>query len=260
MPHPLSVIVITRNEERNIDACLRSVAWADDIVVVDAESADRTVEFARRYTDRVFIERWAGFSAAKTSATAKALHEWVLWIDADERVTPALAEEIRGLLSGESIPCAGYRMPRKAYFLGKWIRHCGWYPGEVLRLFRKSRARFSDSPVHESLILDGPAGRLRGDLDHYTDEDLDHYFVKFNSYTTLAAGELHRSGRRAGLAALLFRPAVTFFKMYILKRGFLDGMHGFVLCALSAAYVFAKYAKLWHLGARAGSAEDGEVA
>jgi glycosyltransferase involved in cell wall biosynthesis len=253
MPVPLSVIVITKNEERNIVPCLESVSWADDLVVVDAESGDRTVELARRCVARVFVEPWRGFSAAKTFAALQARNEWVLWLDADERVTPALAEEITRLLTAGAPAADGYRMARRAYFLGKWIRHCGWYPGHVLRLFRKSRARFSDVSVHESLQMDGKVATLEHDLLHFTDHDLGHYFDKYNSYTTLAAEELLRKGRGAGAAALLLRPILAFLKMYVLKRGFLDGMHGFILCALSASYVFTKYAKLWHLG-RGGSA------
>jgi glycosyltransferase involved in cell wall biosynthesis len=250
----ISVILITKNEEKNIVDCLQSVAWSDDIVIVDAESTDRTVELARTFTERVFVEPWRGFAGAKTSAMDKTLHDWILWVDSDERVTPELAEEIARIFASDTLQADGYRIARRAYFLGKWIRHCGWYPGHVLRLFRKSQAKFTDTAVHESLILDGTIATLRHDLLHFTDDDLDHYFEKFNSYTTLGATDLHRRGRTAGLAALLLRPSFAFFKMYLVKRGFLDGMHGLILCILSASYVFAKYAKLWHLGRSAAGA------
>ncbi|MBL0175961.1 MAG: glycosyltransferase family 2 protein [Ignavibacteria bacterium] len=245
---PLSVIIITRDEERNIAACLDSVAWADDLVVVDAASADRTADIARERGARVFIEEWRGFSAAKTFALAQTRNAWVLWLDADERVTPGLADELRAAIA-DPAACAAYRMPRKAYFLGTWIRHCGWYPGHVTRLFRADAARFSDAKVHEALEVRGSIGTLRGDLLHFTDDNLEHYFAKLNRYTSLAADELHGAGKRGRLRDLLLRPAFVFFKMYLLKAGFLDGLHGYVLCRLSANYVFAKYAKLWERGA-----------
>ncbi len=243
---PLSVIVITRNEEPNIDECLGSVAWADEIVVVDAKSTDATASRARRYTENVFITDWLGYAGAKTFALAKAKHEWILWLDADERVTDGLGEEIRSVITG-SPSAAGFEVARRAYFLGKWIRHCGWYPSTVVRLFKRSAARFDGSRVHEGLVVNGPVGRLRNDLLHYTDHTLYHYLTKFNSYTTLAAEDLADRGRRFSLADLLARPPYLFLKMYLLRRGFLDGMHGLVLSLLSAAYVFCKYAKLWDL-------------
>lgn len=246
-PEKLSVIVITSNEERNIAGCLGTVSWADEIVVVDSTSSDRTAELAREFTDRVFVTEWMGYAAAKDYAVRQTRNEWVLWLDADERVPAELASEIRALLASPQPDPAGYEVARRAYFLGRWIRHCGWYPGYVVRLFQKSRARFSDSQVHERLVVDGPVGRLHHDLDHYTDETLHHYFGKFNRYTTLAAEDAVESGRRFSLTDVLFRPPFLFFKMYVLRLGFLDGVHGLILSLLSAAYVFSKYAKIWDL-------------
>ncbi|HNW61231.1 MAG TPA: glycosyltransferase family 2 protein [bacterium] len=239
----LSVIVITLNESRHITACLESVAWADEIIVVDAESSDDTVALARRFTPRVFVEKFRGYSGQKNFALDQARGEWVLWLDADERVTPELAAEIRRTIAAADA-CAGYEMPRKAFFLSRWIRHCGWYPGYVLRLFRRNRGRFDERQVHETLQLEGDRGRLNGDLEHYTDDSLEHYFHKFNTYTTLAARELGAGRRRFGMASLLLRPVHAFVKMYLFKGGFRDGMHGLVLCLLSAHYVAAKYAKV----------------
>ena len=247
---PLSVIVITRNEARHIAACLQSVAWADELIVVDSQSEDDTVAIARTFTDTVYIEPWRGFSGQKNFACEKAHGAWILWIDADERVTTPLAAEIRAVLAADPA-CAGFEMPRKAFFLGRWIRHCGWYPGHVVRLFRRGAGRFDDRQVHEGLILQGGIGRLRGDLEHYTDDSLEHYMTKFNRYTTLAAQELSARGRRAGLGAILFRPLHAFIKMYLFKRGFRDGIEGLMLCLLSAHYVAAKYAKTWELGQKA---------
>ncbi|HEY6192248.1 MAG TPA: glycosyltransferase family 2 protein [Bacteroidota bacterium] len=257
---PLSVIVIARNEERNIAECLKSVDWADDLVVVDAESSDRTAELARRFTGKVFVTPWRGFSEAKELALRHASNEWVLWLDADERVPAGLQAEIRESLKDGAPAFAGFTVARRAYFLGKWIRHCGWYPGLVLRLFRKEAGAFSRSRVHERLELRGPAGRLKHDLLHFTDETLYHYFSKFNSYTSLAAADAHEAGKSCSAYDLLVRPPYLFFKMYVLRRGFLDGMHGLVLSLCSASYVFVKYAKLKELAAgspaRAGSSPE----
>ncbi len=244
----LSVIVITHEEERNIGECLSSVAWADDLVVVDSGSRDRTVEIAREFTSKVFTAEWKGYAATKELALAKSSHEWVLWLDADERVTPELADEIRRAIASPQAP-AGYEVARKAFFLGKWIRHCGWYPGYVVRLFRKSHAQFNDSRVHERLIVRGETARLNHPLTHYTDDSLYHYFEKFNRYTTLAAEDtLERRGPGSfSLLDLLVRPPYLFVKMYLLRLGFLDGIHGLILSLLSASYVFCKYAKCWDL-------------
>ncbi len=242
----LSVIMITLDEEENIRACLQSVAWADEIIVVDAESTDRTAAIAKEYTDRVFVIPWQGYAANKSFALAQARGEWIFWIDADEIVPAALAREIQAVIrSGPRY--SGYEVARKAYFLGRWIKHCGWYPGYVLRLFRRDHGRFNEHRVHEGVELAGDRARLQNSLDHYTDRDLEHYMWKFNRYTSLAAEELAGKGRRGGLAAFLFRPLHAFIKMYILKRGFLDGVEGLMLCLLSANYVAAKYAKAWEL-------------
>jgi glycosyltransferase involved in cell wall biosynthesis len=242
----LSVILITLNEEQNIRACLESVRWADEIIVVDAESKDSTASIAREFTDNVFVIPWQGYAANKSFALAQAHNEWVFWIDADEQVPKALADEIRNVIRSEAAS-DGYEVARKAYFLGRWIQHCGWYPGFVLRLFRRSKGRFNENRVHEGVELTGQKGWLRHSLDHYTDRNLEHYMWKFNRYTSLAAEELVAKGRISGVGAFLFRPLHAFIKMYILKRGFLDGVEGLMLCLLSANYVAAKYAKVWEL-------------
>ena len=244
----LSAIVITKNEEKNIVECLRSVEWANEIIVVDAQSKDRTVELAKGFTPRVFVREWRGFGPAKNFALQQTTNKWVLWLDADERVTPELAEEIRRLVDNDLSACSAYAVARRAYFLGKWIKHCGWYPGFVVRLFKKDGVRFTDSRVHERLEFTGDAGRLRNDLLHFTDPDLYHYGSKFNRYTSLAAEELIGSGKEFGLFDVLARPAYLFLKMYVLRLGFLDGVHGLILSLCSSAYVFFKYAKLWELG------------
>lgn len=241
----ISVIIITLNEEENLGACLASVAWADEIVVVDAESTDATVEIAREATQQVFVRPWEGFSAAKNFALQQCHHDWVLWIDADERVPPELAQEIQEAISNTEY--VGFEIPRLANFLGKWIRHSGWYPGHVLRLFKREAGSFNGALVHEGVELTGSVGRLQNDLLHYTDRSLEHYFKKFNNYTTLAAEQLAAKNVRARMRDLLCRPPFMFIRMYFLKLGFLDGLLGFMLALLSACYVFAKYAKLWEI-------------
>ncbi len=241
----ISVIVITRNEERNLAACLESVRWAADIVVVDAQSSDRTVEVARRFTKNVVVASWKGYVEAKNLALRQAAHDWVLWLDADERAMPGMEEEVGRIVGANGQEYVAYSVARRAYFLGSWIRHCGWYPGRVVRLFRKSRASFVPTQVHERLEVNGRTGELATDLLHYTDETLYHYFSKLNRYTSLSTVDLRERGRRGRISDLLVRPPFMFFKMYILQGGFLDGMPGFILSVASSAYVFTKYAKLY---------------
>jgi len=241
----LSVIIITHNEERNIVECLESVSWADQLVVVDSRSTDRTAELARTLTSNVFVEEWSGYGGMKNFALSKCRNEWVLWLDADERVSPELRAEIESVIRENSHGMSGFEVARRAYFLGHWIAHCGWYPGYVVRLFRRKGASFTTSRVHERLNVDGSVGRLKNDLLHFTDDTLYHYFTKFNRYTTLAAEDLAEQNYRFSLYDLAVRPPFSFFKMYVLRRGFLDGMPGLILSLASSAYVFCKYAKLW---------------
>ena len=241
----LSVLVLSKNESTNIEACLNSVEWADEIVVVDTGSTDDTVSKAKAFTQKVFVTEWKGFAGTKNWGLQKVTGDWVLWLDADERVTPELAEEIQLVLKNAAYD--GYQIPRKANFLGHWIRHSGWYPGYVLRLIKKDLAQFVDTRVHEGLEEPARVGKLKNPLLHFTDPTLEHYFTKFNRYTTLAALDLKDRGRRFHLYDLLFRPAFLFIKMYIFKAGFLDGFAGFLLATLSGFYVLVKYAKLWEL-------------
>ncbi len=243
----LSVVTIALNEERNIVQCLESVRWADELIVVDSGSSDRTVELAKGFPARVMQLPWRGYGATKNDALQHATGDWILWLDADERVTPELAAEIRTKVQENDGTYAGYTVARRAYFLGKWIRHCGWYPSRVTRLFRRSSGKFTENKVHEQLLLEGPTGHLHNDLLHYTDPNLYHYCEKFNRYTSLAAEDMHAAGERFSLYDVLVRPPFMFFKMFVLRRGFLDGMHGFILSAVSMTYVFVKYAKLWEL-------------
>lgn len=243
----ISVCVISFNEEKNIEECLKSVTWADEIILVDSYSTDRTVELAKQYTSIIMPKVWSGYSDAKNYALQNASNEWILSLDADERVTQELREEIIEVINEGSRRYTGYKIARRAYFLGKWIKHCGWYPGYVVRLFRKDAGNFSKSRVHEKLDVTGEIATLKHDLLHFTDDNLLHYFNKFNKYTSLAADDLEEKGTPFRVWYLVIKPTYTFFKMFILRRGFLDGLHGFILSILSSAYVFTKYAKLWEL-------------
>jgi glycosyltransferase involved in cell wall biosynthesis len=237
----ISLIVIARNEEANIGRCLASAApVVSRMIVVDAHSDDRTVEVARTYTPDVFVRDWAGYAAQKQWALEQCDTEWVLWMDADEEMSSALRDEIRAL----DFAADGYAVPRRVYYLGQWIRHCGWYPDHVTRLFRRERGRFADMLVHEHVELEGRVERLRGDLYHYTYRDIAHHLAKMNEFTTLAAQQMHRQGRRVSAAGMLAHTIGAFVSMYLVKSGYRDRAAGLVVSVLGSYYVFLKYAKL----------------
>jgi glycosyltransferase involved in cell wall biosynthesis len=245
----ISVAIITRNEERNIRDCLESVKWADEIVVVDNGSTDGTLKVCQEYRARVYQEGWKGFSAQKNSAIEKTSNEWVLSLDADERIGPELRQEIENTLQ-EGPPVDGYWIARKNYFLGRWVRYCGWFPDRNLRLFRKSRGRFTERAVHEKVEVQGKTANLNHPLVHVTYRSLSDFLIRSDRYSTLAAGEMQRQGRRYRLGDAFFRPPLTFLQMYFLRAGFLEGYLGFLLSVLYSYYTFAKYAKLKELGQR----------
>lgn len=240
----ISAILITKNEEDNVRDCLASLVFAEEIVVVDSGSADNTEEICRSDPRvRWFAEDWKGFGPQKNSALEKARGPWVFSIDADERVTEELAREIASLDLASS-PIEGYRVPRKSFFGRRWVRHGGWYPDYTIRLWRKGDGRFVDRSVHEAVRLSGEVGTLRGDLLHYTYRDTTDFLERMERYAALGAQEMRREGKRATPLDLLVRPPFTFLKMYLLRRGFLDGALGFRLALLYSRYTFAKYSKL----------------
>jgi glycosyltransferase involved in cell wall biosynthesis len=242
----ISVAMITYNEEANIQGALESIKWADDIVVVDAHSTDHTVEIARAYTDRVIVHEWPGFVAQRNFALEQTRHEWVLSLDADERLSPALQEEIQHLRN-VGMQADAYYVPRRAYFLGRWIAHSGWYPDYKIRLFRKTHGRWHGDMVHESVQVTGTVQYLQGDLWHYPYRDLAHNLRTINRYSTFGAEKLYRAGTRAHWYDVTLRPALTFLKKYLFCQGFRDGYQGFFIAALTSYTNFAKYAKLWEL-------------
>jgi glycosyltransferase involved in cell wall biosynthesis len=246
---PLSVVLITRNAAAQLPDCLASVAFADEVVVVDSGSTDGTPEVAARYGARVVQKEWLGFGRQKQFAVEQAAHDWVLCLDADERVSPELAASVVRALHAPATPV--FRMARCNRFLGRWLRHGEGYPDWSLRLFDRRHARWSDDNVHEKVLYavppGTPLGTLAGDLMHESGEDLGRYLEKQNRYTALAAKELHRRGQRAGLAEITLSPMLRFFKFYVLRLGFLDGMPGLVHISIGCINSFMKYAKLMEL-------------
>lgn len=240
---PVSVTIITKNEAAHIDACLASVAWADDILVVDSHSTDDTVARANRAGARVIVRDWPGYAAQKNFAASEARHDWILSVDADERVTPDLAREIQALNPSEAQ--SGYRVPRVTWHLGRWWKTTDWYPDFQLRLYDRRRARWTVRRVHESVEADGPVGTLTHDLQHYAYRDISHHLATMDRYTTLAADDMFEAGRRAGLIDLALHPPAAFLRNYVLRRGCLDGTAGLIVSAMNAHYVFLKFAKLW---------------
>lgn len=242
----VSVTIITLNESAHIEACLASVAWADEVLVVDSHSTDGTADLARAAGARVIVRDWPGYSAQKNFAAAEATNDWILSIDADERVTRALAEAIRTRVSTEPVE-AGFRVPRLPWHLGRWIRTTDWYPDYQLRLYDRRRAAWVLTRVHESVSTSGLVGRLDHDLQHYPYRDLSHHLATMDKYTTLAARDMHERGRRAGLFDLTLHPLAAFLRNYVLRRGALDGVPGFIISVMNAYYVFMKFAKLREL-------------
>ncbi|MDR3626228.1 MAG: glycosyltransferase family 2 protein [Ignavibacteriaceae bacterium] len=245
----LSSIIIARDEETNIRRCIESqLGCIDEIVVlVDSRTIDKTFEIATSFK-KVKCEqiKWMGYSGTKQYAAALTSNDWIFWIDADEVITTGLSDELNDFKNSNPA-FEAYSVPRIANFLGKWIKHSGWYPGRITRLFNKNIVNFSAKDVHEGLITTGSVGRFNNDLQHYTDPNIKHYFEKFNYYTTLAAEELYKKGKNFNITDIIIRPLSIFIKMYILKMGFLDGIQGFILALFSSAYVFVKYCKLWEL-------------
>ena len=239
----LSVIIICKNEESNIQACLESVAWADEIIILDSGSTDNTVSICQTFTDNVEITDWPGFGRQKQRALERATQPWVLSIDADERVSEALKQEILDTIQRDKGAC-GYNFPRSSSFCGHFIRHSGWNPDYVLRLFRRDQARFTDDIVHERVICQGPVANLHNPLLHYTYESLSHAVEKANLYSELNAQKLFESGKKSSLTTAVIKGTWAFLRTYFLRQGFRDGKYGFMLAIVNAEATYYKYAKL----------------
>ena len=245
MGYPLSVVLITRNAATVLDACLESVRFADEIVIIDSGSSDGTLEIANRHGARVVQKEWLGFGRQKQFAVEQAKNDWVLCLDADERVSTDLAASIQKALARPV--SALYRMPRRNRFLGRWLSHGEGYPDWSPRLFHRHSARWSDDLVHEKVIYAVTPGTLAGDLLHDSYDDLATYLERQNRYTTLAARQAYELGRSAGVLRLLFSPVVRFFKFYVLRLGFLDGVPGLLHISIGCMNSYMKYAKLLEL-------------
>lgn len=241
----LTVTVITFNEANHIAAALDSVSWADEIIVVDSGSTDGTADIARAKGTQVIVREWPGYSAQKNFAADQAANDWVLSMDADERVTPALAAEIRAILSSE--PAArGYRIKRVSRYLGKWIRTTDWFPDYQLRLYDRRAGRWNGFRIHESFRLaQGQPGKLAGELEHFAYRDISHHLQKIDAYTTLIAEQWVEEGRKTNPVQIALQPVLAFLRNYVLRAGFRQGATGFVISVLNSYYVFLKFAKLW---------------
>jgi glycosyltransferase involved in cell wall biosynthesis len=242
----LSVTIITLDEADHIAAAIDSASWADEIIVVDSGSADGTAEIARSKGAVVSTRAWTGYVDQKNHAAALASNDWIFSLDADERITTGLAAEIRSLLAGEP-PMRGYRGPRVAFHLGRWIRTTDFYPDYQTRLYDRRAARFSGRYVHESVAVDGPVGQLKEELEHYSFRDLRDQLDRINHYTTLAARQMYEAGRRTGPLEIAVHPPAAFLRNYVLRRGVLDGTVGLTISLLNSYAVFLKFAKLWEL-------------
>ena len=242
---PLSAVLITRNAAAVLDDCLQSIAFADEIVVVDSASTDGTVEIAQRRGARVVQKEWLGFGLQKQFAVDQARHDWVLCMDADERVSPKLAAEIQHALAAPVSPV--YRMPRRNRFLGRWLSHGEGYPDWSPRLFNRLNARWSDDLVHEKVLYAVTPGSLSGDLMHDSRDDLSSYLDRQNRYTTLAARQAFEQGRGGNMLHLLLSPVVRFIKFYLMRLGFLDGLPGLLHISIGCVNSYMKYAKLIEL-------------
>ncbi|MCD5397812.1 glycosyltransferase family 2 protein [candidate division NPL-UPA2 bacterium] len=244
---PISVCIITKNEEKNIRKCLESVKWADEIVVIDSFSTDRTVEICQDYTDKAFPHKYEGQVEQKNFAVSQATNDWILALDADEQLSAELAEEIKKELEENRGQWSGYYFSRSTYYLGKWIRHGGWYPDYNLRLFNKNKAHWGGENPHDRIIIrEGKIKRLKNSLFHYYG-NLNRHLNTVNNFSSISALVRQAEGKRFRLGKLVFHAAVKFLETYIYKHGFLDGLPGFIISGVSSFYVFTREAKLWEL-------------
>jgi glycosyltransferase involved in cell wall biosynthesis len=253
----LTVTVITFNEAAHIQDALESVAWADELLVVDSGSTDGTADLARARGARVVVREWPGYSAQKNFAAESASHDWILSVDADERVTPELGAEIRELMV-RGPAAAGYRVRRVTQYLGRWIRTTDWYPDYQLRLYDRRAGKWNGRRIHESVQLQqGDLSTLRGELQHYAYRDIAHHLRTIDAYTTLAAGQSDEQGRRTTPLAMALHAWFAFVRNYILRGGFRDGGPGLIISILNSYYVFLKLAKLWERQGRSRTLPPG---
>ncbi|MBE9593324.1 MAG: glycosyltransferase family 2 protein [Proteobacteria bacterium] len=249
----ISICIICFNEEKNIRRCLECATWANEIIVVDSMSQDKTVEIAREYTDKVYQEAWPGYVDQKNCAISKANGNWILSMDADEEITAALRDEILAE-TGKADAKNGYRIPRRSFYQGRWINHSGYYPDRQLRLFRRERGHWTGGRVHERVDVQGSTGDLKKDLLHYPYKGvISGQLQTVNSFSSLMAEDMYERGKHYHISLLLLRPTFKFFEVYLLKLGFLDGLAGFIIAVTSAYAMFVRYIKLRELWNRLGN-------
>ncbi len=246
----ISAVVITKNEQANIGRCLNSLRWVDEIILIDSSSEDKTCEIAGQFGAKIFQNRFNGYGPAKALGVAKATGEWILSVDADEEITPQLAAEIKNVIKSD-LKIAGYKIPRRTFFLGRWIEFSKWSPDYVLRLFRRSSGNFDQSEVHEEVVIEGAIKYLKNVILHYSYPSGMKYREKMEHYSKLGAEKIIRQGQKYSLLSLIFNPIASFYRHYIFGAGFLDGMHGFLIGILSAFGVMKKYQKLRLLAKKA---------
>ncbi|MGB9628914.1 MAG: glycosyltransferase family 2 protein [Thermodesulfobacteriota bacterium] len=243
---PISVYVLTFNNRRTIERCLKSLQWADELVIVDSLSTDGTVEICKRYTEKVYQRPWTDHRDQYQYAADLTTHQWIMFVDADEEIPPELVEEIRNELDGRNSPFDGYLVYRRTYYLGRWIRYGGWYPDCEIRLYRRDRGRW-EGGLHAKVVVDGKVGVLKNQYLHYTYRDISDQIQTIDRYSKIAAEDMVESGEKFSLFKLLFHPPFRFVKEYLFKLGFLDGLPGLIIIVSTMFYVFIKYAKLWEL-------------
>jgi glycosyltransferase involved in cell wall biosynthesis len=248
---PLSVAIITKNEAENLPDCLKSVSFAGQIVVVDSGSTDASVKIASDFGCDVFVEPWRGFGSQKQYAIDKCTKPWIMVLDADERIPGDTAQEIKNIFLDPSITAAGFSFPRKNFFQGRWIRHAGWWPDRIVRLFRKGHGLMTPAKVHESVEVKGLVEPLDCPIEHYTESRISNILIKIDQYSTIGAEEAFKEGKTASIWSAVFRAKLTFLHNYILRCGFLDGSPGLTLAITDAINKFSKYAKLAELNRQA---------
>ena len=240
---PLSVAIITKNEAKNIFDCLQSVAFAKQIVIVDSGSDDETIKIAKAFGCNIYTNPWNGFGAQKQVAIDYCEEEWILLLDADERVSPEMAEQIKDIVSGTG-NADGYSFPRKNFFCGRWIKHAGWWPDRVVRLFKRGYGQMSNATVHEAIVVRGVVENLACPIEHYTESSLSGIIQKIDRYSSLSANEAYMQGKRSSIICAVLRAVIAFFHNYILRAGLLDGTPGLIIATTDAINKFFKYAKL----------------
>ncbi|MBN1878987.1 glycosyltransferase family 2 protein [bacterium] len=235
-------VVITYNEEHSIRDCLKSLSFVDEIVIIDSNSSDRTRDIAREFTDKVFSVDWKGYAPAKNYGIRKATNDWILSLDADERITDDLRNAILDVVPDR---CTAYRISRRTWYLDRWIKGGGWYPDKNIRLFNRQYGQFRNVPVHESVETDGPIGDIEGDILHYSYKDISDHVLRINKYSDLVSNKWLAEDRIVNIGNMVFRPVWEFIRKWLFRGGFRDGQAGVILAGMHAFYTFLKYAKTY---------------